>query len=101
MIQRIFSRLLALILLLGCTGYGAAAKGEEFPPVEFGGVLYPADSERISIGSAVTDFDAFESFLARFTNLQQVDMWDTLMPAEECHRLAEKFPGIRWGWTMV
>ena len=69
---------------------------------EFEGVSYPLDAEYISLEkTVVTDFDAFEAFLDQFPQLRQVDMWETQIRADMCDRLAARYPGMKWGWTMV
>ena len=103
MLQKTLSRILVLLLLLSLLP--AAAPAEEPTPTgvaEFEGAYYPLDAEYISLGQTVVkDFDALESFLDKFSGLRQVDMWETPMPADQCHRFAARYPGIRWGWTMV
>ncbi len=94
MTRKIVFPLLMLILL--CWALAAGAE------VEFMGHSYPEDAAYVDLGTAVVkDYDALESFLAQFPNLRQVDMWATEIPAKQCDRLAERFPGVKWGWTMV
>ena len=33
--------------------------------------------------------------------LRQVDMWQNRMTSGQCDMLAARYPGMRWGWTMV
>ena len=70
--------------------------------VEYEGNIYPENAEYIDLGdTVVTDFDAFCSFLDRMPSLRRVDMWQNRMTADLCDMLAERYPSIRWGWTLV
>ena len=92
--------LLLLLALSGCALAETAPAADT--TAEFNGMSFPLDAEYISLGDTVVqDFDAFEAFLDRFTGLKQVDMWETKMPAAMCDRLAARYPGMKWGWTMV
>ena len=65
-------------------------------------LTFSEDSEYIDLGTCViTDFDAFEAFLDQFPRLSRVDMWETPMSRALCDRLAQRYPSVRWGWTMV
>ena len=70
--------------------------------VSYEGKTWPEDAEYIDLGDfVVTDFDAFMAFLDRMPNLKQVDMWQNRMTREQCDLLAARYPGMKWGWTMV
>ena len=63
---------------------------------------FSKDAEYIDMGNTViTDFGAFTAFLDQFPNLRHVDMWQNRMTKEQCDMLAERYPHMRWGWTMV
>ena len=68
----------------------------------YGGKYYPESAEYIDLESTVVkDYDAFVDFLDQMPNLKRVDMWETKIRKDEIVRLADRYPGIRWGWTMV
>lgn len=70
--------------------------------VSFEGKSYPENAEYIDLGDTVVrDFDAFTAFLDQFPALRQVDMWETRMSREQCDQLAARYPGMKWGWTMM
>lgn len=90
-----YAGLLLLLLLLICPLLCRA-------DATFEGLSFSEEADYIDLGDVVvTDFEAFASFLERFPNLTQVDMWKNHMKAEQCEYLASRFPQIRWGWTMV
>lgn len=70
--------------------------------VSYEGRTYPEDAEYIDLGdTVVTDFDGFCAFLDQLPNLRRVDMWENRMTADLCDPLAERYPDIQWGWTLV
>ena len=88
--------ILTLILTMALWGGAAAAD------IRFGDHVYTGDETFIDLGeTAVTDFDGLAAFLEQMPKVRQVNMFGTRMSAERCDALAEKFPEIRWGWTMV
>ena len=104
MLRKTLPRFLVLLLLMlvlsGCALAETAPSADS--TAEFNGMSFPLDAEYINLGDTVVqEFDAFEAFLDRFTRLKQVDMWETKMPAAMCDRLAARYPGMKWGWTMV
>ncbi len=91
----VFPLLAAAMLLLLLP----AAAGAD---VTYQGKSYPEDAEYIDLGdTVVSKFDEFMAFLDQMPRLREVDMWETRMFAANCHQLAERYPQIRWGWTMV
>ena len=89
---------IAAILLLCCCLLSGIACAE----VEYQGLTFSEHATEIDLGmTVVKDFDAFAAFLCRFDRLEQVNMWENRMTPEQCEFLAERFPQIRWGWTMV
>ena len=94
-----FPVLLFLLLLLLVLPLFASADGTT---VSYEGTDYPQDAEYIDLGNfVVKDFDAFTAFLDQMPALKQVDMWKNRMTAAQCDMLAARYPGMRWGWTMV
>ena len=90
--------LFLLMLFLAMTACLASASAD----VEFGGASYPDDAEYIDLGTTIVrDYDAFAAFLQQLPALKQVDMFATEISSADCDRLAERFPGMKWGWTMV
>ena len=86
---------LFLLLLLFCSAAGRAE-------VTYEGLSFSEDAEYIDLGDhIVRDFDAFTAFLDRMPGLKQVDMWQNRMTREQCDLLAQRYPGMKWGWTMV
>ncbi|MCR5566335.1 MAG: phosphodiester glycosidase family protein [Clostridiales bacterium] len=86
---------IGLLLLLLCPLFAQA-------DVVYEGKTYAEDAEYIDLGDyVVKDFDALTAFLDQMPNLKQVDMWANKMTADQCDMLATRYPGIRWGWTMV
>ena len=94
-----FPVLLFLLLLLLILPLFASADGTT---ISYEGTDYPQDAEYIDLGNfVVKDFDAFTAFLDQMPALKQVDMWQNRMTAAQCDMLAARYPGMRWGWTMV
>ena len=95
-----FFCLVLLSLLLLFSAFPAGAESAE--TIIYEGNAYPRDAEYIDLGDfVVTDFDAFTAFLDRMPALRQVDMWQNRMTSGQCDMLAARYPGMRWGWTMV
>ena len=70
--------------------------------VSYEGLSFPEDAEYIDLNDlVVTDFESFAGFLEQLPGLRQVDMWKNRMTKAQCDFLAERFPQVRWGWTMV
>lgn len=87
--------LLLILLLLLCP---LRARAE----VSYEGLVFTGEEEYIDLGDLVVkDFDAFTGFLQQMPRLKQVDMWKNRMTAAQCDLLASRFPGMKWGWTMV
>lgn len=87
-------------IMLCCSLPAFSAAEEAFAAFE--GKVYPQSAQYIDLQETlVRDYDAFTEFLDKMPDLKRVDMWETHIPADKCHMLAEKYPQIRWGWTMV
>ncbi len=92
----------AILICLLLAVLMVSAVAENGTDAVFEGMAYPTDAEYIDLGETkVQDYDALVAFLDQMPNLKRLDMWETEIPAEQCHRLAERYPRIQWGWTMV
>ncbi len=101
MLRTIMIRIITVCLLL-TAALVFPASAETAGQAVFDGKAYPKDAEYIDLGETVVrDFDALEAFLDQMPALKQVDMWETQIRADECDRLAARYPGMKWGWTMV
>ena len=71
-------------------------------PVVYAGVSYSPDAEYIDLGDTkVKDWDKFCAFLDQMPALTQVDMFSTKIERKYIDMLAERYPQITFGWTMV
>ena len=92
--KRMLTAVLTALLL--CLSASALAD------VTFMDVTVPEDAEYVDFGdAAVTDLDALADFLAQLPAVKRVDMFANQMVKADCDRLAERFPQIRWGWTLL
>ena len=90
-------RRLAALLLAGLLLLGAASA-----EIQYGNQTFTGTETFIDLGDMkVKDFDALAEFLAQMPQLRQVNMFGTKIRKAQCDALAERFPEIRWGWTMV
>ena len=93
-------KLLCALMLVCVLCLAGAALAEDM--VYFGDYAVPADATAIDLGDVkVKDFAAFEAFLDQLPNLQRVDMFATEVKKDRINELAERYPNIRFGWTMV
>lgn len=68
----------------------------------FEGVTVPDDADYVDFGDhAVSDLEGLADFLEGLPNVTRVDMFANEMTKDKCDALAERFPQIRWGWTLV
>lgn len=92
--KQAFCLVTVLLALLLC---GAAAA-----EIELYGVSFPEDAEVIDFGDTkITDLDALCAVLDRMPRMRQVNMFANQMVRADCDRLAERYPHIKWGWTLV
>lgn len=92
-------KLLVLLALLLCVC--AFAQADDVKTVSFLGVTVPVDAEHVDLGNkAVRNFDALEEFLDQLPNLKSVDMYNTKMYRKYCDRLSQRYPDVKWGWTL-
>lgn len=101
--------LLLLLVLMSLTGL-VCAEQEATPTemdipavtVSFGGLTFSSADEAIDLGDVkVKDFKAFCAFLDKMPNLKKVDMFATRIYRNNIDMLAERYPQIKFGWTMV
>lgn len=87
------SLFLFLILMIGLwLGQAEAASDAPF---------FSPDASYIDLGDTeVTDWDAFYAYLDGFANLEQVDMFATPVGRSRINELVERYPDIKFGWTM-
>ncbi len=70
--------------------------------VRYGDQVYSGNETLIDLGNTVvTDFDELAAFLSEMPQVRQVNMFETRIQKAQCDALAERFPDIKWGWTMV
>ena len=87
------------VLLLGLLIVCISAAGAE---VSYMGKTFDENAEYIDLGDTVVgDWNAFADMIAQMPNLKRVDMWETKIGKGNCDILAERFPNIKWGWTLV
>lgn len=105
-IRPLFRRFLtgALLMLVFILS-GSAATEEERPlsgSVTFGSLTVSSNATHIDLGDQVVrDYDSFCDFLDRLPNLEWCDMFATKIRRKNIDLLAERYPDILFGWTMV
>ena len=68
----------------------------------FEGVTAADDAAYVDFGDhQVSDLQGLADFLAALPNVTRVDMFANQMTKDQCDALAQRFPQIRWGWTLV
>ena len=89
--KKMITIMLTLAMVLSLCAFSAAE--EAFAAFE--GKVYPQSAQYIDLQETlVRDYDAFTEFLDKMPDLKRVDMWETHIPADKCHMLAEKYPQI-------
>ena len=73
---------------------------------EWGSVKVKKDAVSVDLGKLPVpntdgDYRAFKSFLAKLPNLEKVDMFATEIRRPRIEELAQAFPDVEFGWTMV
>lgn len=90
-----------LVILSVVLGF-AILCGVSSAEVNFQGCVYTGEETFIDLGATeVTDLNAFAEFLWQMPNLQQVNMFGTKLDKDGCRLLANLFPNMKWGWTMI
>ena len=85
------------LVLMICLAVGMACAEQTFE-----GVTVPDGAELVDFGDTVVqDLQGLADFLGKLPNLRQVDMYANQMKKADCDALAERFPNVRWGWTLV
>ena len=97
----------ALILLMVVLVFCTAACGEDASLTVGGKTLVcSADSTEIDLRDFIIpdtdeDYRALSAFLHKMPNLTKVDMFSTDIPVNRLDPLAEEFPQIKFGWTII
>jgi hypothetical protein len=93
-----FIALLTLALLL----LSVAGLGEGNTVVFQGQVEVSADAEYVDLGDVkAKSMDDLIAFLEKLPNLKKVDMFETYLYARDVETLAQRFPDVEFGWTML
>ena len=86
--------LLACLILTASAALAAPSEAQDLPGVQ------PSQT-RVDLGDIkVKDVDAFADWLARHPQLEQVDMYESRLKADQIDTLAGRFPHISFGWTI-
>ena len=92
-----------LVLLFGC----ASAEEETVTiTVRNKSATVPVSSEyadlgEVSLRNRDDEYQMLDDFIAALPNLKKLDMFSTEIPRHRIEHLAERFPDIEFGWTMV
>ena len=97
--------LLAVFLIFLC----ACAAGEEDTvtlTIRKKSLTVPASSEYVDLGKLSLrarddEYQKLEEFISALPNLKKLDMYSTDIYRPRIEQLAERFPEIEFGWTMV
>jgi len=69
--------------------------------ITYGSICVPPSAEYIDMGNQVVDdWDAYLTFLAQLPHLKRADMFATTVDRKDIKSLEERFPHIRFGWTI-
>ncbi len=89
--------LAALVCALCLPGRSAAAETHRF-----GCVTADGQTEYVDLGEErIEDWDAFYAFLSSLPRLKRADLFATPIRANRIEELHERFPGVRFGMTML
>lgn len=87
-----------LLVLLCCLPAATFAQAEA---ATLCGVPVPAGAASIDLGEAkMGSLNTFMEEIAQFPTLTQVDMYNSRVNKEQMATLTERFPNIRFGWTL-
>lgn len=93
-------KLLILGLLLAALMGVCLTAGAE--TAAYGRFTADTDAAYIDLGDTyVKDYKEFMAFLDQFPNLERVDMYTTQIKKADIEALAERYPRVKFGWTMV
>lgn len=92
--------LIALLALLLIVPSLALAEGDAL--VFQGQVRVDKNAEYVDLGDVkAQSIDSLISFLQQLPNLKKVDMFETYIYAKDVEKLAQAFPEVEFGWTML
>lgn len=92
-------RISLLVLVMMLLALVPAADAET---VTFGAFSASTEATALDLGDVVVqDYDEFCRFLDQFPNLEKVDMFATQIRAKQIDMLAERYPEVEFGWTMI
>lgn len=75
------------------------AQAEE--TVSFLTLQVPVTAETVDLGkNVVSDYTALCNFLDQLPNLKHLDMFETKISRTNIEMLAERYPQVKFGWTM-
>ena len=95
-------KLLCAVSLLLLLALPAMAETETpATEVTYGGLTVSSDSTYVDLGDIVVkDYDQLCEFLDQLPQLEQFDMFSTLIQRTNIEMLAERYPNVKFGWTM-
>lgn len=92
-------KMMALLCALLC--FASATLAQDAEEIVFGGLSVSRDAEYIDLGEQVVeDWDAYIAFLSELPNLKAADMFATVVEHRDIKRLEERFPDVKFGWTI-
>ena len=98
--KRFFCGVLALLTWLCCLSW-AWGEEENSGEIELYGVTFSLDAEKIDFGAVeITDVQPLIDALPLFTNLKEVDVYESPFGRDEWAALYEANPEIHWGFTL-
>ena len=99
--KKILCAVLLTVLLLPLL---PSALAESAETVTFKKLTVAADAEAIDLGKVkvgADEYKAFFKFLDKLPNLKKVDMFATEITRRRIEQLAERYPDVEFGWTMI
>ena len=88
-------------LMLGALCLLSPALAAQGGSLEAFGQVIPLDARQLDLGAyQAADLDALMRVLDQLPNLEQVDMYETDLSPADMDRLAARYPGIFFGWTI-
>lgn len=93
-------KLALLLCLIGLLTLGTAW-AETTDMVQYETVSVEKTATYVDMGEQViTDWDAFYAFLEQLPEVEKVDMFATIVKKKDINQLVEKFPNVKFGWTI-
>lgn len=97
---RIRSRIAILALLVLVCAFPVLS-GAESAGGTLGGLPVPSGATSFDFGKTkVTSITKFAEELATYPTLTQVDMYESRVTEEQMQMLTDRFPNVRFGWTL-